>query len=993
MQPISLFLESAYSFSGSNIDIETLVKDAQLKGYKALALTDKKMHGAFRFYHACHKANIKPIIGLQVKLEGLLKLAHINVVCYAKNSQGYRNLLKISSLQSYHEYLPLALFKKYSKDLTTIVYPYLSHWNAMSSHDENVVLHELKLVTETLILAVHPSLKVIDNREYSTIDVDMVYYAKPEDKGVYNTLRKIFQQQEIDIDHGYIKELSEFRFNEQALQKTESFINQHDYEIEKTPTMLPTFPNQHNLKSSNYLRILSEKGLIKRLGSKNKGKKDYFIRLEKELDAIIDLGYADYFLIVWDVVRYAKKADILVGPGRGSAPGSLVAYALGITDIDPLQHGLMFERFLNKDRINMPDIDIDFPDYARERVIRYTEEKYGKEFVSLICTFGTFLKKSALRDSARVYSIESKYVNEISRRIEEYDSIHEMIERDANVKNRIQQSDAIAFWLMVAAKIEGLPRHVSTHAAGIVLSQQPIIDYTAIQPGLLDMHQTQFSQEDLESLGLLKIDFLGLRNLTMIEDVLKYIETHHRKKLNMYTLPLDDKATFEMLRTKTTTGLFQLESPGMRRLIKDMKITHFNDIVTVLALYRPGPMESISVYLKRRHGESKIDYLTEALEPILKDTQGILLYQEQIMEIAYKIAGYTMNEADILRRAVSKKDERVLSQERENFVSKALLNGSTEKTANAIYDYIVKFANYGFNKSHSVAYAMIAYWMAYLKTHFPEFFIAVLMQNALGNESLMKAYIEEAFTYKLNLHKPDIQFSGLKFKLVNDRLYFPLLGIKNIGKTLCYEIEEERRKGKFSSYIDFIHRTQGFLNTRVYQYLIYAGALDCFNLSRKTMIENIDAVIRFKEYATTLGSDEFVVSQFAEFNEEVRLRYERDALGFNWFEDPLSDYYRWIKKHQFKTVKYLEEAPLKKAIEVVGYIQDVKKISTKKGDQMAFLTLGDNVAKIDAIAFPSVFNDYKEWFITTEVYRFKGTLELRQSKRQFVINSLETLKK
>ncbi len=993
MHPISLFLESAYSFSGSNIDIETLVFHAHEKGYKALVLTDKKMHRAFRFYTACEALGIKPIIGLQVHLEGLLSLDGIDVVCYAKNTQGYRNLLKISSLQSYNKSLPLSLFKKYTEHITTMLYPYQEDWHSVNDHDVETVIHELRLVTETFMLAMHPSLRPIHHPRIPTIMVDMVHYMSKEDSEVHQTLRAIFQLPEKPLKNAHFKAIEEFDFNRDSESKMVQFVDEHGYRIEKKPTMLPEYPNPHKLPSKDYLKALSEKGLEKRLSIIKTSRQPYFNRLQEELDSIISLGYADYFLIVWDVIRYAKRQGILVGPGRGSAPGSLVAYALGITDIDPLEHGLLFERFLNKERITMPDIDIDFPDYAREKVIRYTEDKYGKEFVSHICTFGTFLKKSALRDTARVLSIETKYVNEMSRRVENYESITMMIEKDKDAQNRLQQDPKIAQWLTRAKALEGLPRHVSTHAAGIILSKQPIIEYTAIQPGLLEMHQTQYSQEDLEALGLLKMDFLGLRNLSMIEDVLQTIKTHTKETVNLYTVPLNDEKTFEMLRTKSTTGLFQLESLGMRQLIKEMQITHFDDIVTVLALFRPGPMDSKEQYLKRRQGRAKIAYLTPDLKPILESTQGVLLYQEQIMAIGYKIAGYTMTEADLLRRAVSKKDAIGLMEERKNFVSKATKNGYQESLANEIYDYIVKFANYGFNKSHSVAYATIAYWMAYLKTHYPAYFIAVLMQNALGNESQMNDYMEEAFTYNLTLSRPDIRYSSEKFTLIDKVLYYPLLGVKNIGKTLCLEIEAERKRNPFTSYIDFIHRTQSFLNVRAYQFLIYAGALDSFPFSRKTMIDNIEAVIRFKEYASSLGSDEFVLNESAEFSEAILHRYEKEALGFTWFEDPLRGYYDIVEKNQWQWLKSLETSPLNTPLAVIGYIRQVKEIKTKKGDRMAFLTLSDHRYTIEAIVFPNVYQSVMDKLNVFGVYHWRGTLELRQSKRQFIIDRLESLKK
>ncbi|MFW6319922.1 MAG: DNA polymerase III subunit alpha, partial [Bacillota bacterium] len=768
------------------------------------------------------------------------------------------------------------------------------------------------------------------------------------------------------------------------------FIKQHTFNLTIKHPELPSYPKTQGLSSEAYLQMLSLKGLDKRL--KNTIHADYTVytkRLKYELKTIHSLGYDDYFLIVWDVVKHAKKAGYLVGPGRGSAPGSLVAYVLGITDIDPIRFDLLFERFLNKDRVSMPDIDIDFPDYAREAIIAYTQETFNQENVSYICTFGTFLTKSALRETARQFKIDTKLINEIIKYSVNYKSIDEMINTDRDVQNRMKQYDNVNTWLNIAKNVEGLPKHVGTHAAGIIISDEPIIEYTPIQSGLQGGYQTQFEQTDLEAIGLLKMDFLGLRNLSMIETIINDIKVHENKTINMYKLPLNDEKTFALLREHSTSGIFQLESRGMRQLIKNMQIKAFDDIVAILALYRPGPMESIPTYLKRRHKEEKVTYLTDVLKPILESTYGILLYQEQIMAIASNFAGYTMSEADLLRRAVSKKVSKELEDERHRFVRKAKENNHDEALAHEIYDYIVKFANYGFNKSHSVAYALISYWMAYLKANFPAYFISVLMQSALSNETLMREYIQEAMQLDLTVSPPHIEHSDARFMMKHNVIYYPLTGIKNIGKSIYQAINDARKEKPFNSFVDFIARTYKNVNKRQYQYLIYAGACDTFGINKQTMINNIESIIHFLDYQGDIGLDDYVFTEVKEFTTSELKAFEQEAIGINLSFDPLKSYAKYLKMDQYNTVTdCLTTNQLNQPIKLIAYVSKIKEITTKKGDRMAFLTLEDKVRTMDAVVFPSVYINIANIITENTVYGFNGKVSIKQKNRQFIVEKL-----
>ncbi|MFW5865148.1 MAG: DNA polymerase III subunit alpha [Candidatus Izemoplasmataceae bacterium] len=993
---VSLFLETAYSFNGSNIKIDTLIKKAKAYQYSTLVLTDTKMHAAYKFYQLSKAAQINPIIGLQLKAESLLNTEGIFFNAYAKSEQGYQNLLKLSSLQSFNEVLPLNLIKKYTKDVSFLILPHKGDFFQLI-HDErqfNQVINELKTFIDTLYFGFNEDFKpMFTVDKVNLLPLDYVFYLEEDDNTIHKTLCAIYQNETtIFKDYpAYFKPKEAFNYKPSLLNHLNQFVKDHTLSLsEKTPS-LPIFKNTHNLSSNEYLNALSHKGLDKRLKGYKGDKTVYITRLKEELSTIHTMGYDDYFLIVWDVIRYAKKEGILVGPGRGSAPGSLVAYSLGITDIDPIQFGLLFERFLNKDRISMPDIDIDFPDRKRETMIEYTINKYGKEYVSYICTFGTYLKKSALRESARVFQIEKKYIEEMAKKLDHYDSIDAMIKENLDVQNRMQQLKPINHWLKTASKLEGLPKHVSTHAAGIILSHEPIVLYSAIQEGLNQHYQTQYAMEDLEAIGLLKMDFLGLRNLTMIEDILALIKKHENVTLNLYQIPLDDPATFKLLREKSPTGIFQLESAGMRRLIKDMQMKSFDDIVTILALFRPGPMQSIDTYLKRRFKKETIEYIDPILEPILKETEGILLYQEQIMAIASKYAGYSMTEADLLRRAVSKKSETILQNERKRFVKKAQALGKNPEKSNQIYDYIVTFANYGFNKSHSVAYATIAYWMAYLKANYPAYFIAVLMQSALATEALMREYIQEAALLNITISPPHINHSDTYFVYKNKTLYYPLTGIKNIGKTLAENIVKLRENG-YQSLIDFIQKTNQVINKRALEYLIYSGALDTFGLSKRTMIENIEAITHYLSYQG-INNLEYEYNKKEEFEEALLKHYETEAMGFNLSMHPLKAYEALLKQPTIYQVGDLEALPLNKTIKLLAYVSKIKEIKTKNNEPMAFFQLEDQYNKIDAVCFPNAYIKVKAFIEHSDVLLFEGKKAIKKNASQFVIEKANLITK
>ena len=993
MQP-KLFGESTYSFQGSNLTLSSMVSHAKRQDFSYLVLTDTTMHAAYKFYQSCSQNGLKPVIGLQIMLEPAFTSTPLHVVGYARNRSGYEQLLQLASVSAVYGEIKLKTLKKHQKNVSFVVDAASGEFKTLVENEnisaQKTALESLQGYVETLYLGYDVFEK------YSHLKIDKIPFTKAcyhetDDLKVYKVLEEIMQKTKRDLTGFTAFCEPDHHTNEEAMKKIKAFLDVHALSIDFAQAKLPAYPTPKGVSSERYLRALSVKGLGKRLDKRKDNNNEYRSRLEKELKIINELGYDDYFLIIWDVIKYARSKNILVGPGRGSAPGSLVAYALGITSIDPLAHGLLFERFLNAARQTMPDIDIDFPDHSRDEVVRYTRDRFGEQYVALICTFGTFLSKSALRDSARVLSIDKKYVDEMIRKISQYDTIAEMLKQDADVQNRMRSHDALKEWLFIASRIESLPRHVSTHAAGLILSEQPLIRYTAIQPGLNTLYQTQYEQADLEAMGLLKMDFLGLRNLSMIEAVLALIEHDSGKTLDVHHLPLDDKHTFKMLRQKSTTGIFQLESAGMRKLIKDMQIKDFNDIQIVLALYRPGPMESIPRFLNRRFNKEKIKPIAKEVDEILAPTQGILLYQEQIMAIAVAFAGYSFNEADILRRAVSKKDAESLELERKNFVKNALNQGKPEKLAHEIYDYIVKFANYGFNKSHSVAYGLIAYWMAYLKANYPAQFIAVLMQNALNNADLMRHYIQEMHEYGLRLGKPSIHKSGLQFHKEKDVLHYPLLGIKNLGKSSIKAFMEIRSSSKYTSFSTFVKATRTIFNRRHLEFLIYAGACDDFKLNKKTMIENLSPLLNFLEYDESLDLGDFVYTEYPEYDPQTLKKMESDAIGFNIDYDDFKPFEPLVAERGYLWPTSLEQAPTRKTITIIGKLTNIKVIETKTKKAMAFVQISDRITDLDAVCFPDTYEKFGSKLEKGLVLLFNGMVRMKDDRRQFILDKVSEI--
>ena len=983
MEFVPLYVRSEYSMLQSTCSIEKLVSYAKEYGYKSLAVTDEGvMHGTIKFYNACKKAGIKPVIGLKVpyNLNGVIS----NILLYAMDISGYRNLMRISSrYKTSNSPIDLEDLRKCSLGVLavtpgndSIIYNYLRSNNQIKIKEHLSLLNSVfnNLYVGISLSTIHDRNNLdnyyqnLNNIGAKMVAIQPVYYLTPDDLDAYIVLRSISNNGNlVNITESeansylYLSSEIEYLFNKypELINNSKVISDKCDVEIEFGKFQLPKYSDE--IDADKYLYELSILGLKKRLKQlPNVNTNIYIERLKKEYETIVKMGFADYFLIVWDYVKYAKKNNIYVGPGRGSAGASLIAYCLGITDVDPIKYNLLFERFLNEERVTMPDIDIDFPDDERDKVIQYVGKRYGASRVAHIGTFGTFQVKLAINDTARVYKTKDTHLKQILKilnaELENYKihqpSLYDIIEKSDQLKQLMDEYEEINKVLNVACKLQGLPRNVSTHAAGIIITKYPLVNYTALDNGLDGIYQTQFEASDLESLGLLKMDFLGLKNLTNISKTIELIKLDNPE----FSLPKDenDKEVFKMLASGDVVGVFQLESAGMSKVIKELNTSSLDDIISALALYRPGPMDIIPTFIKRKFGKESVTYPHEDLHLILKDTYGTIVYQEQIMQIAVKFAGYSLGRADILRRAVSKKKKEVLEQERISFVNSSINKGYDRSVAEEIYDYIVKFADYGFNKAHSVAYAKLSYQTAYLKCHYPTYYMSTLMSTFIGSNNDIVSYYKEALRKNIGVMGPNINESLNYFASVDNKILFPLTIIKGLGEVKAKEIMEERLKGKFESFKDFLIRTKDIIPFSLINNIIYSGALDSFKLTKKAMIDSAKLHIDLVDYEDIPGMKGVTYTD-EEYPYGILLEKEKEVLGLNIKYNFFKQY---AHIYQTKHLAYIKDAKENMQIRTLGILSKIREIKTKKDELMAFALIEDNMNEIELTIFPRVYNRY-----------------------------------
>ena len=949
-----LYLQSSYEMLKNTIPLNQLIEHAEHGGYDFIALSNSNLYQTHQFFKEMKDRPIKPVIGMKINIS--LDLEESSFLVFVKNKTGYMHLLKLNQIRLertltlddlivYQEGLihvtaglDCAIDRNIQHDQLENAYQYLNRFKKLKH-----VYLGLSLDSFDQEMKVAPIIKkMADKASVKLLPIHQTSYLDKSDEETYQALIKIDDEKNEknkDANYAFLnkEELIElFQDYPNVFHHLSEMIHQIEFTYQPITFEMPDYHTPDSNKQ-DYLRSLAIVGLKKRLKKiKQANEKTYQDRLIYELDVIHRMGFDTYFLIVYDFVKFAKTNGIFVGPGRGSSAGSLVAYCLGITDVDPIAYDLLFERFLNPDRMTMPDIDMDFPDDKRDIVLQYVKNKYGKNHVLSIVTFGTFALRSSIRDIARVMKIDQNRVNGIIARVIK----HDLDETD----------DEMMRLLEVAKKIEGLPRHTGTHPAGVVLARQDLTKFIPVQQGINDFYQSQFEQKDLEDLGMLKIDFLGIRNLSIIDEVVLNIKKED-PTFQIADIPLDDQQTYQLLTDAQTSGVFQLESPGMRQTLRKLKPNTFEDLVAILALYRPGPMDNIDEYIRRRNGK-KFEYIDQALERILSKTYGIIIYQEQIMKIASDFAGYTLAEADILRRAVSKKDRETLENEQKRFIEKCLIKGRDKKLAKDIYDYIVKFADYGFNRSHSVAYAIVAYQMAYLKANYFALFMSSLLTNVVGNEQAVNEYLSEARKKNIKIMPPDLNQSTNAFTLINDTIYMPFLVIKSIGRIASQKIIDERKMAPYKDYQDFKLRIKKDINEKNLEMLIHSGALDCFGYNHPTLLANN----QIEQAGYELYIEDFKIRVLEDFSFAEKAAHEKEALGFNVLYHPHLLYKDIIEKLKLKPLSSLSD---NKEVKCLASIKKTKVIKTKQGKEMAFLTIDDGFTEIEATLFDYERNKQK----------------------------------
>ncbi|MEK3798150.1 DNA polymerase III subunit alpha [Peribacillus sp. FSL H8-0477] len=1027
---IHLHIQSAYSLLSSTVKINELVTKAKQQGYSSLALTDRNvMYGSLYFYKECRKQGIKPIIGLLADILDEEDQAY-SLLLLAENNEGYQNLLKISSAIKTKSPLglPLKWLKHYSAGLIAVS-PGSEGKIETLIREGNILEAQKTLAGYTGIFGKHSFFMSLQrqagNEEWFTEVKDFakengieltatnpVFYLEKDDALSHEVILAVKngnkladeERERMDAPEHYLKSEDEmiriFEDCPDALENTMRIAARCEVEIAFNRPLLPKYPVEEGTSASAMLERLCLEALTK----KTDATEDYKDRLNYELTIINKMGFSDYFLIVWDFMKYARENGIRTGPGRGSAAGSMVAYVLSITDVDPIAHHLLFERFLNPERVTMPDIDIDFPDNRRDEVIDYVAQKYGELHVAQILTFGTMAAKAALRDTGRAFGLNAKELDRLSKMIPGRLGItlKEAFKESKQLRSFVEESGLNQSLFDTALKLEGLPRHTSTHAAGIIISDQPLTELIAIQGGHEGVHLTQFPMDLLEELGLLKMDFLGLRNLTLIENIVVSVQKETGRKLDLSTIPLDDEASFELLAKGETTGIFQFESTGITNVLMKLRPTRFEDIVAVNALYRPGPMENIPLFIERKHGITPIDYPHPDLEEILKDTYGVIVYQEQIMQIASKLAGFSLGEADLLRRAVSKKKKDILDQERKHFTSGAVSQGYTEQTANAIYDMVVRFANYGFNRSHAVAYSFIAYQLTYLKARFPQHFYACLLTSAIGNDVKIAQYVQESKKHGIEILPPSINMSQFPFQVEKAGIRFSLAAIKGIGGTVLKEIFAARRVKRFDDLFDFCIRVSAkIVNRKILESLVHSGAFDEFNVDRATLLASLDVAISHAELVSP-GDNQFDLFEHSDFSlkpkynevdpirSEDKLFFEKNVLGFYLSAHPAAGYRKIFQHFGAVTIDTALERSEKRILLGV-YVSTVKSIRTKKGEVMAFFTISDEGGDMEAVAFPEQYKQTAAELKAGNILMIQGNLEERDGKRQLIIKDVYSL--
>ncbi|RQD65542.1 MAG: DNA polymerase III subunit alpha [Desulfonatronovibrio sp. MSAO_Bac4] len=1022
-----LHCHTEYSLLDGAIRIEDLCSRAVDLGMPAVSITDHgNLFGALTFYLTAKKYGVKPIIGCEVYVakdhQARDTLRH-HLVLLAMNNTGYQNLVKIVTKGWLHGFyykprIDKEVLRNYSEGLIALsacLQGEVQHVMRRRGFDHALesAKHYADIFPDRFYLELEANgikeqedvnEKLIEMSEKTGLPLvatNDCHYLTAADVEAHDTLlciqtnAKINDESRMRFDTGelYLKSPEEmekeFSHCPMALESVESIINKCDIELEVGQNHFPRYEPSREKTLDEEFVTLAREGLEERIKtlSYEIDRDEYYKRLDEEVGIICDKGYPGYFLIVQDFINWAKDQGIPVGPGRGSAAGSLAAYALGITDLDPIKYTLLFERFLNVERASMPDIDVDFCYDRREEVIHYVSEKYGHDSVAQITTFGTMKAKAVIRDVGRAMGISLAQVDKIAKLIpdELKMTLSKALEMEPDLRKMMEEDERIAKLIDIGKRLEGLVRHASTHAAGIVISDKAMEEYLPLYKGKKGEIVTQYDMKRVEKVGLIKFDFLGLKTLTVISDALELIKIGNKTVPDVNKLPLDDELTFKLLGQALTDGVFQLESSGMRGVLADLRPNCFEDIIALLALYRPGPLESgmVSDFIKRKHGQIPVEYPHPDLEPILNETYGVILYQEQVMKIAQVLAGYSLGDGDMLRRAMGKKEAAVMAQQRSKFLQGAAKNNVPEETAEYIFDLMEKFAGYGFNKSHSAAYALISYQTAYLKAHFPQEFMAALITSEVNNTDKVIVHINACRDLEIDILPPCVNSSLSQFSVENNKVRFGLSGIKNVGKGAIESIVLERKKkGPFKNLLDFCDRVNSRKVTkRVIEMLIKSGAMDCFGCSRRALLEGMDlSVARSQRSAKpkyqgqpsllSLISPKETVhvkglgmacpeNDLPEYLEDEKLKLEKEALGLYLSGHPLLPFKRDIRRLNFKNIIDCRDMSAHTEVEIPVVVVGKKEIMSKKGEKMAFCQIEDMTGSAEVTFFPDIYSKYK----------------------------------
>ncbi len=1046
-----LHVHSHYSLLDGLPKIDELLDYTKELGMDSIALTDHGvLYGIVEFYKKAKERGIKPIIGCEVytAFERMrdkrpnIDDKRYHLILLAKNEKGYKNLVKLitkAHLEGFY-YKPRVddhLLAKHSEGLIAMTaclagrIPRLITAKKIEEAEQLALKYQKIFGKDNFYLELqnHPNIpeqKLVNealiaiSRKYGIplVATNDSHYLKPEDAEAQDILMLIntganpSDPERVTIkadDFSLIKPeemIADFKHVPEAIENTQKIAQMCNFEFELEKTKLPQFEVPNGKTPNKYIEELCKKGLEQRFG-KNPSK-EVLKRLNYELSVIKQTGFASYFLIVQDFVNWAKEQRIVVGPGRGSAAGSLVSYILNITNVNPLKNNLLFERFLNPERISMPDIDLDFTDRRRDEVIDYVAQKYGRDKVAQIITFGTMAARAVIRDVGRALGYNYGFCDQIAKMIPFGFNLEKTLKYIKEFKSIYETDEQARRLIDLAKKLEGVARHASTHACGVVVSDQPLSELIPLQHPTQndDTIVTQYEMHSIESLGLLKMDFLGLKNLTIIEDTLSRIYVLRNKlKIDIDNIPLDDKETYSLLQKGNTKAVFQLEGDGMTNYLKQLKPTEFEDLVAMIALYRPGPMQFIPEYIARKHKKKEIEYLHPKLKPILEKTQGICIYQEQLMQIAQQLAGFTLSEADILRKAVGKKIKELLHAQEEKFIKGVMKNNISKNIAVKLWQWILPFAQYGFNKSHSAAYATIAFQTAYLKTHYPVEFMAAALTSEKNDVDRIAALIDECKNLNIKVLAPNINESLKNFTVVPKKkeIRFGLLAIKNVGENVIDAITEERKQGRFESIADFLKRVSSKdLNKKSLESLIKAGAFDEF-AERNQLLHNLEKLIEWsKETQKNKTNGQKGLFDGFSFNSDIcletavkatnfeKLTWEKELLGLYVSSHPLEDYKEVLKKKALP-INELKSSFMGQRIRVGGIISGIKKIITKMGKPMLFVKLEDLTDKTEVVVFPGVIERNPTAFQENKIVFISGKVDHKDTTPKVIADQIEEI--